>query len=316
MERRRFLAAVGTTGATAWAGCLGDSDGGGSEEGSSTAAAGHIQDASENFQTAISEFERYSGKLSNYGNDLAYSTETVELALSDGRKALDTAREANPSEDQQAQIDYLAAIANAIDDTAQGYKHQLLMWENVEVVDSYQNAARRDDARDELDLAKQEQSAAAERLRSGVEQIGVAREREVSLERDLQLVEWRQRVEQTLGTVAAMAPTLDGYGHELEGWWLYEDANTLIDDREYEAAADTFWDAYEEFEEAHGFYLEAESDATGDFRQSLIKWVCQVERLRDGSEYAQAAALEYSNENWSKGDEEFQNAQEAFDRSC
>jgi len=314
MKRRAMLASI-TGVITAVAGCAGGE--GTSDNGTSTpasAAAGPIVAATESFRTALSEFGRYTGGVQQSGLD--YSSETVNIALTDGRESLDAARDANPTDRQQTQIEYLATVATAIEASATAYGALQAAYEHLGSASSYVQADRRSDARDEIANAKDDFKTAQDQLETGLEEVRSALEIDVTLDTELTLVEWRQRLEQSVNAIDAVLPATAGYRHEAAGGWAYDDGAALIDEEDYDGAAEKFSEAFRRYGNALDDYRSAEAQATGDYKQTLIQRACRVEGLQNAAEAAFAGAKLYDDGAFEQGNEKFATAREQLNRDC
>ncbi|WP_254838768.1 hypothetical protein [Natronomonas marina] len=309
MKRRALLssAAVGVAGI---AGCAGPGD-----ERTPTSTAGDpVQTAAARFQTAIDEFDRYTGSLQQ--TRLDYSSETVTIALEEGRAALETARDSNPTDRQQAQIEYLATVADAIEATAKGYGALVSLSDHLGLAESYVDASRREDAVAELDAATDDLDTARTRLDTGIGDVRSAREMDVALETDLTLVEWRQRLVQSVDTLDAVKAAIAGYEHETTGRLRYDDGVGRVDSEDYEEAVAAFEEAFQSFGRALEDYDTAEQRATDSYKQQLIQRRCRIEGYRTAAELAFDGAKLYDEGAFDAADEKFVEAREALNRDC
>jgi len=300
---------------TAVAGCAGGE--GTSDDGTSTptsAAEGPIKAAIESFRAAISEFGRYTGGVQQSG--LEYSSETVNIALTDGRESLDAARDANPTDRQRTQIEYLRTVATAIEANAAAYGDLQAAYEHLGLAFSYAQADRRSETRDEIASAEDDFEAAQDQLETGLEEVRAALEIDVRLDTELTLVEWRQRLEQSVNAIDAVLPAIAAYEHEAAGGWAYDDGAALIDEEDYDDAAEKFSEAFRRYGNALDDYRSAEAQATGDYRQTLIQRACRVEGLQNAAEAAFAGAQLYDDGAFGEGNEKFATARERLNRDC
>jgi len=314
MRRRSLLHGV-VGGVGLLAGCTGAQDDQDSGTPTSMSTAGEpIQAAAESYQTAIAEFRRYTGSLQQSG--LQYSSETVKIALEDARESLEQARDANPTDVQVAQIEYLATVADAVEASAGGYGSLLTADEHVELSLSYQSADRREATRDEIAAAKDAYQQAAEQLATGVEAVRTALDAGVELETELRLVEWRQRLEQSHKSAIASTPAMEGFKHESEGRWAYNDGVAHVTEEDYDDAQKRFSSSFQAFGRALDDYRTAESNAPPDYKQQLIERTCVIEGYYDAAEDAHAAATLYDDGEFRKGDDRFDQADKHLNRDC
>lgn len=311
--RRRSLLRSAAVGVGVLAGCTGAQDG--LDGGTPTSTAGEpIQAAAKSYQTAIAEFRRYTGSLQQSG--VKYSSETVNIALEDARESLEQARESNPTDVQKTQIKYLATVADAVEANADAYGSLLTADEHVDLALSYQSADRREATRDEIAAAKDAYQQATEQLVAGLEAVRAALEIDVKLETELRLVEWRQRLQQSRKTAIASTPAMEGFGHESEGRWAYNDGVTHISEEDYDDAVERFSASFQAFGSALDDYRAAESDAPPDYRQQLIERTCVIRGYYDAAEDAHAAATLYDDGEFRRGDERFDRADQHLNRDC
>jgi tetratricopeptide (TPR) repeat protein len=296
-----------------FAGCTGAQDG--LDGGTPTSTADeHIEAAAQSYQTAIDEFRRYTGSLQQSG--LQYSSETVDIALEDARESLEQARGANPTDVQGTQMEYLAAVADAVEASADGYGSLLSADEHVDLALSYQSADRREETRDEIVAAEDAYLQATEQLATGLEAVRAALDIDVELETELRLVEWRQRLQQSHKTAIASTPAMEGFRHESEGRWAYNDGVTHISEENYDDAVERFSASFQAFGGALDDYRAAESNAPPDYRQQLIERTCVIEGYYDAAEDAHAAATLYDDGEFEKGVERFDQADQHLNRDC
>jgi len=279
-----------------------------------SAAAEPIKAAIKSFRMAISEFDRYTGGVQQSG--LEYSSETVNIALTDGRESLDAARDANPTDRQRTQIEYLATVATAIEANAAAYGDLQAAYGHLRLTSSYVDADRRNEARDEIANAEEDFNSAQAQLKTGLNEVRAAIEIDVALDTELTLVEWRQRLEQSVNAIDAVLPAVAAYEHEAAGGWAYDDGAALIDEGDYNDAAEKFSEAFRLYGNALDGYRDAEEQATGNYKQTLIQRACRVEGLQSAAEAAFAGAKLYDDGAFEQGNEKFATARKQLNREC
>lgn len=320
MRRRAFLAvAVGISGSSL-SGCTGGVPTGPASglntERDSSEAAELIEEATDDLTTAAAEFEYATSRLGGLYDTVSYNNEAVAVALEHADEALEEAAESNPSEKQERAIDYLETYADLIRHTSGTYDGLLTTIEHVELSESYVNADRREDAHAELDDAETSRQESASDLDSATGVLSTLQDRDVSLDADLDLLGYEQRLEAADSVIRALAHYIPGYGHWIDGAFSWSTGFSLLEGGEYVAANEAFLASWDGFANAQSEYRKAEEEADTDLRHTMIERACRARNYREAADHAATAAQLYDDGDIQSGDEEILRANEISSSNC
>lgn len=314
MKRRRFLAAVGTVGASAAAaGCPTDGDGeaqdgaGGATDASDTTATetteptaeeriasadAHLEAAADELDAAVDEAGISGGQTGEF------DTGPIEGHLDQAEADLEAAK-GNATQDQRETIEALEGSAEFLrrfTDVVAEFRGVMVAYGNAE---ERLDEERWEAALEPLERADDRTSAAKVRLdeaRTAFEGIDTDQLGGVS---GVEASELERTLEEVDGLLGALDELITGLREATRGMGPFEAGAAAVEAEEWGRAADEFGVAVDRFAAAQAQFERAESRAPPEFREDVSPLVCQWGALREASEH-----LERGSEDADQGDDE------------
>lgn len=300
MNRRRFLAAVGTVGlSVAAAGCPTDGDGESRDGASEPTGAGdatatevdeptveeriasadaHLEAAAEELDAAVDEAGLSEGQAGEI--DMGPIEKRLDRAGAD----LDAAR-GDATRDQRETIDALSGSVEFLRETTDVVvEFQGVVEAYIEVETHFEDEAW-EGALDPLERADDRTSAAKVQLdeaRTAFEGIDTDQLGGVS---GVEAREMERTLEELEGVLAALDELITGLREAARGMGPFEAGAAAVEAEEWGRATDEFGVAVDRFSAAQGQFERAERRAPPELREGISPLVCQWSALREATEH-------------------------------
>ncbi|WP_436344932.1 hypothetical protein [Natronorubrum sp. FCH18a] len=271
-------------------------------------AEAELDEAGDEFDTALEETDDPMDDESH-----ALETRPIDARLDAAEDDLSAAR-TGATDEQRETIEALEAVVGFFRDFVAVFSALGDAMDEFERWEQYLEADRWDDATSAAEQANDYNRDAMERLaiaRSTFDDIdtgaldGLDEIDRVEMETSLEEIEGVLGMFDVLFTgsgrmAAAMEPFLDG-------------VDALEEDR-FDTAASEFSAASERFGRAYRTFDESEDDVPAEFQSDLTEMACEMEALRDATEYYALGAEAYGNGEYERGRAYFAEGETAADR--
>lgn len=309
MERRKFLvAALGSGGSLAIAGCLGDDE-------ESIDVEALIESVDNDLRAAVDELDEAVEEAKDpvSSDSQAIETRPITARLDEASADLETAR-GEATDEQLRRIEALEGAIDCFRALVEAFGALGHAFDEYDTADQYFDLDRFEDAIDAFERTEQrtvEAKGHVSDARDAFEQVDPDAMDNLDHTDLTELAVAIDEVEEVIVTMEYLAVGI----RELAAAMIpFENANQALDAGQFEAAAAAYSESSNRFCVAFTTFQEAEIEVSADFRSDMIDMSCQAEALSDATDHFAKGAEAFADGREQDGWDHFDDGEAALKR--